>query len=413
MNVKIFQFNGCKKCLNESLLLQKNSEMDIEYIEDPKNWDPKEFDVAIISGYLLPEDREIIEKLREFSTNMVAFGSCTTTGGVYGLLNQKGFNVKPIGNFVENVALVHGCLAEIEELEAAIEGNFPLKREKLCDICERRPTCEYLDEVKRQIDLPDDDTCYNDLGFLCNGFIANNCKEKCIDYGTPCRGCKPMIPRPGIRMLGMFGTLMGNIEVATEASKYGATDKLADKEDDVTRSLPDIVGNFFRFDLADSGLPVGRIPPNGSILGDILIGRLIEEVPLILGLLGGENFITLTLNAIEAYEKSNDIKVTEKTEKYREELLELEGELQKAIEGRNSEKYQVATEKIRKIAGNMNLSNIFFGGFKTPIKDSENFDEYKKEIFEITEGTYENDLIKYSIDQNGVITEFKVKEDLK
>jgi len=51
-------------------------------------------------------------------------------------------------------------------------------------------------------------------------------------------------------MLALFGTLAGNIEIATVHSVKGATDKLGDEEDDLTNSLPDIVGNFFRYTLA-------------------------------------------------------------------------------------------------------------------------------------------------------------------
>ena len=211
-------------------------------------------------------------------------------------------------------------------------------------------------------------------------------------------------------MLGMFGTLMGNVEVATEASKYGATDKLADQDDDMTESLPDIVGNFFRFTLPTSGLPPGRIDSTGNVIEDVLTGRLIEELPLITGLLGGDNSISMTLSVIEAYEKGAEIEVSKKSLEFREKLRNLERELKAAIDAQDANKYEETTEKIRKIAGNMNLSNIFFGGFKTPIEGNENFKDYKSQIFEVVEGSYKNGLIEFTLDKKGIITEIKIKE---
>ena len=411
MNVKVFQFNGCNKCFYETILLKKESKVELELIRNPKEWSEEKIDVAIITGYILPDEKDILNKIESNANKVIAFGDCTTTGGIYGLANQKGHNITPIHKFSPDSILINGCLAEVEELKFEISGEERLNLKSLCKVCKRRSTCDYLDEVKRQIDpFEDEETCFNDIGFLCSGYIATECKERCIDYGTQCRGCKPMVKRPGIRMLGMFGTLMGNIEVATEASEYGATDKLADEDDDVTDSLPDIIGNFFRFTLPTSGLPKGRITSRGTVLEDIFIGRLIEELPLITGLLGGNKSISMTLSLIEAYEEGAGIAISDKTKKYREDLRLLESKLQEAIEGQDTLKYEEVTNNIRKIAGNMNLSNLFFGGFKTLISGDDNFNEYKSHIFDVIEGSYKNGIIEFSIDSKGVITDIKIKE---
>jgi len=412
MDVRIFQFNGCNKCYNETLLLKEDSEYSIKFVSDPKSWKEEKIDVSIITGYLVPDDLKQLNKIKANSEKVIAYGSCASTGGVFALANQKGHEVTPLQNLIGDSQNIKGCLGEIEELKNTIDGKEIPKLKNLCEICSRKATCEYLDEIKRQIELVDSGTCFNDLGFLCSGFIANECKEKCIDYNTPCRGCKPSVNRSGIRMLGLFGTLAGNVEIATEHSVKGATDKLADEDDDLTDGLPDIVGNFFRFTLPTSGLPKGRIPSSGILLEDVFIGRLIEEIPLISGLLGGSKSISLTLKFIESYEKANEVKVSEQVKKFRSELLKLEGELQNAIEKEDSTKYKEVTEKIRKIAGNMNLSNLYFGGFKTKINDSDNFDDYKTHIFEIVEGTYKNGSVEYKIDSDGILTEIKIKEGL-
>ena len=410
MDVKVFQFNGCNKCFYESILLKENSKDNIQLISDPKSWNEEKNDVAVITGYLLPEDQYILEKIKANSKRIIAFGNCTTTGGVFALANQKGHNVTPLRRIVGDLAEINGCLGEVEELKFAIDGAEAPKLKNLCDVCGRKRTCDYLEEVHRQIELGNDNTCFNDLGFLCNGFVAKECKERCIDYNTPCRGCKPSVDRPGIRMLGMFGTLMGNIEVATEHSEKGATDKLADNEDDVTRSLPDIVGNFFRFTLPTSGLPKGRIPSEGTLLENVFNGRLIEELPLISGLLGGDRSISLTLKIIESYEKANEIEVSKETQKIRNKLLQLEKDLQDAIKEEDPKQYREITDEIRKIAGNMNLSNIFFGGFKSQIKDIDNFEENKTQVFDVVEGAYKNGSVEFKIDPIGIVKEIKIKE---
>ena len=412
MDVKIFQFNGCKKCFNESLLLKEEAKYEIEFVSDPKSWKGEKTGIAVITGYLLPSDLDHLERIKNNSNKIIAYGDCPATGGIFALANQKGHDVTPIMNLIEVSNNIYGCLGEIEELKLAIDGIEVPKLKSLCEICSRKATCDYLEEIHRQIDLDDSETCFNDLGFLCSGFTSTECKEKCIDYNTPCRGCKPSIDRSGIRMLALFGTLAGNIEIDTEHSVKGATDKLGDADDELTNSLPDIIGNFFRFTLPISGLPKGRIPSSGTLVEDVFIGRLIEEIPLITGLLGGAKSISLTLKFIETYEKANQIEVSEHVKKFRAELLKLEGELENAIEKEDATKYKEITEEIRKIAGNMNLSNLFFGGFKTKISDNDNFDEYKTHIFEVMEGTYKNGSVEYKINSDGVLTEIKIKEGL-
>ncbi|MFX1497052.1 MAG: hypothetical protein ACFFBH_05975 [Promethearchaeota archaeon] len=410
MDVKVFQFNGCNKCFNETILLKADSDYKIEFIANPKDWKEEKTNASVITGYLLPEDKDTLDKIKKNSQKIIAYGDCTTTGGVFALANQRGHEITPLKNFVKEVINVNGCLAEIEELKSQINGEDLVKLNNLCIVCGRKKTCDYLKEVKRQIELDDGEKCFNDLGYLCNGFIAKECKERCIDYNAPCRGCKPMVERSGIRMLGMFGTLMGNIEVATEHSEKGATDKLADNDDDVTASLPDVVGNFFRFTLSTSGLPKGRISSSGSLLEDVFTGRLVEELPLITGLLGGDHSISLTLKILETYEQANNIEVSEATKQYRNQLRELEKELLEAIESRDPKKYKDVTDNIRKIAGNMNLSNLYYGGFKTQINENDNFDDYKTHVFDVVEGSYKNGSVEFTIDSIGIVKEIKIKE---
>ena len=391
--------------------MKLDSEDSVTYIDDPKGWKGEKTDIAVITGYLLPEDSKTLEIIAKNSKKVIGYGDCATMGGVFALANQNGHKITPLKEYIGDSSSVNGCLGEIMELNQEIKGKTPVKLKGLCTTCKRKSTCDYMEAVHRQIEFEESDMCFNDLGYQCNGFVAQECKERCIDYDAPCRGCKPMVARSGIRMLGMFGTLMGNIEVATEHSVKGATDKLADGDDDITRSLPDVLGNFFRFTLPTSGLPQGRIPSTGSVLEDVFTGRLIEELPLIAGLLAGNKSISLALNVLEAYETGTKMEVGSCTKKIRKHLRKLEGDLGKAIDSQDAQEYKEITEKIRKIAGNMNLSNVFFGGFRSKITEYDNFDEYKAHPFDVTEGTYAHGCVEYKIDSDGKVTEFKIKEE--
>lgn len=408
MKVGIFQFHGCDKCLAETMLLGGDHE--VIRVPDSSSWTGGSLDVAVITGYLRPGDRDAMGRIAASSKRLIAYGSCPASGGVFGLAYQRGHPVVPLAALASNsdVVAVHGCLAGIGELEAAVWGKTDASG-PLCPACPRRPTCQFLDEVVRQVEIEEgDETCFNDKGFLCNGYVSRSCKESCVSWGTPCRACKPAIPDPGFRMLGMFATLMANVEVATEATGKGGTDKLADEPDDVMRSVPDVSGSFFRFCLASSRLPAGRAPPTGSPVSDVLTGRPIEEVPLITGLIGGTKFVSLTLDAIEAYENGTGIAVSPATTDLRARLRSLEQDIRIAIETTDPAKYKAATDAVRAIAGNMNLSNVFFGGFKVM---NEIVTGGKARPFEIRAGTYRHGRVSYDIDDDGMVTRFAVEGD--
>ena len=110
MDVKVFQFNGCKKCFNESLLLKEGSKYKVEYVFNPKNWKEEKIDVSVITGYILPGDLEHLENIKNNSNKVIAYGDCTVTGGVFALANQKGHDVTPLANLIEGTDSVNGCL---------------------------------------------------------------------------------------------------------------------------------------------------------------------------------------------------------------------------------------------------------------------------------------------------------------
>ncbi len=425
MKLGIFQMHGCTKCADETIKLIDNPDLllrDIEteeedfdisliWCSDPDNM-PNDIDVAIVTGYATEEMTHCLKELRKNATKVYTFGSCATTGGIFGLANQNGNDVLPVSKIIPVDLELSGCLASIEELIHVIQNRNKPEKQKLCDLCSRHPTCNFLEEVNRQVDLTevDPEQCFNDFGHICSGFIATQCSERCIDFGTPCRGCYPLVTRPGVRMMGLFGTMMGQMDVATEASAKGTTDKLADEDDSITQSFPDVVGTFFRFNLADSPIPHGKLLSSGNIISDVFIGRPIEEIPLITGMMGGRKFISLTLDAIEAYEEEAKLKISDTVRKLRKKIRELEILYQEAAEKQEPKEYSRITNQIRTKAGNMNLSNVYFGGFKTPIKNIENFDQYQSQKIDFHSGTFKKGCVTFSTNDLGIITSWEAQE---
>jgi len=117
MDVKVFQFNGCNKCYNETILLNSETKYKVEFIEDPKNWKETKTDVSVITGYLNPEDREVLDKIKTNSGKVIGYGNCTTTGGVFALANQRGHDITPLNKFIEDAEKINSCLGEVEELK--------------------------------------------------------------------------------------------------------------------------------------------------------------------------------------------------------------------------------------------------------------------------------------------------------
>jgi coenzyme F420-reducing hydrogenase gamma subunit len=408
-SVTIFKFGSCSKCFDETLLLPADAGYTIERVANPAGWNGSRTDVAVITGYLLPEDKDIVEQISANAGHVIAFGTCAVTAGPFGLASARGTKFLASRDVVIDAIELPACLGEWFELHEAIQGNVPQRPyKKLCSACKRRSTCKFLSEVVRQLDpASDEESCFNDRGFACNGYVARQCKEKCIDQFTPCRACKPFVDRPGIRMLSMFGTLLANVEVATEATGgIAGTDKLADEPDDITRGVPDVSGLFFRFSLPQE-MPTGKAPTSGIILSDVFTGRTIEELPLIAGMLGGRCAISMQLEIIEAYEQGTSIEVPDVVKTHRARLRELEGQLMAAIENADAIAYGETTEQIRQIAGNMNLSRVYFGGFKTPISGEQaSFEDYKAKIIEFKQGTFQAGNVAYMLDAEGKVTQF-------
>lgn len=412
--VYVKRLGGCDRCAWH--LLKLHNAKDIEVIGHPlkDQTDLKDkVDVTVLIGHATAKDHTVLEELRKKSGSIIAFGTCPYTGGIFGLANQRGGDVVPVGEIIKVDKVFAGCPpSEDALLEFLAKGTEP-KTEPLCSTCDRKVQKQYLTEINRVPSLEDKETCFNNQGVPCSGIVSANCTQRCIDFNTPCRGCVPNVADPGPGSLGYFTSLAGQLEVDTRATEW-TTDMLGDKPDEITKGLIDVVGTFFRFTLASDFKRRGRKETKKDLFADIVVGRPIEEAPQIVATIYGDYGITAALTLIEAYEKALGLEPNEKTREIRAQLREIQASLLEAQKDPTSDAYNEIINRLKDIAGNEVLSNVYFMGFKTPIKSVKYaFDAYSAQDIEVkaVSSTAEDQFCAVTLetDENGIIREWSIE----
>jgi coenzyme F420-reducing hydrogenase gamma subunit len=412
--VAVIQLNGCDRCAWHTLAfenwpayklvshpLQKESAR-------PESID--KVDVLVFTGYAGKGDISRIKALSARSKHVVAYGTCPHSGGIFGLQNQRGGSVVPLSSAVQPTLSVLGCPPSPDELKNLLEASPNGNGEALCKSCSKSFEEGYFTEIPRFGTVETNGKCFNNTGIPCSGVVSKKCAQRCIDFETPCRGCVESSGRAPSSMLSFFGSMSYMIDVAT-AANWWTTDKLADDEDDLSRSLPDVVGTFFRFHLASVFPRGGRVKSTHDTYSDIMVGRPIEEAIQIAGTIYGSKGISVALNLIEGYEKSTGQTPSDTVKELRMKLRD-EQQLWLELTGSpNFGKYSKMIEEVRRVAGNEVLSNLFYGGFKTSINGMEiPFDSYRKNGFEpaAVEASSEDGVskVKYATDEMGIIREW-------
>jgi len=254
------------------------------------------------------EQREMVELCRRKSQLLVAFGSCSHTGGIPGLanfysresilqtvygdgvfstVNPEGTRPQPrtecpegtvkLPVFDESVKTldqvvpvdyyVPGCAPPVklivEAVMAIVKGELPPKGTVLapdvamCHDCPRidsKPEDTFIREFKRphQI-LIDPEKCFLAQGLLCLGpATRSGCDHACIKGNMPCTGCLGPVSR--VRDFG--------------AAVLSSTASLVDSNDGqeiaaIMDKIPDPAGTFYRYSLPGSTL-FKRINPDGN-----------------------------------------------------------------------------------------------------------------------------------------------------
>lgn len=265
--------------------------------EDVEQMADKELAVAFINGAIRSsEQAEMARLLRRKAKIMIAFGSCSHTGGIPGLANFKTLDgilnrvylevpsvtnaektipqvesnmpegkvtlpelwktVKTLDQVIDVDYYIPGCPPPGKlvgaALNAILEGKLPPKGAVLCPdvaLCndcprkESKPDKPLLKEFKRpQEILIDSEKCILAQGLLCLGPATRSaCDSACINGNMPCTGC--MGPTSHVRDYG--------------AKALSAIASIIDSNDEaeIEKILTHIVdpgGTFFRYSLASS-----------------------------------------------------------------------------------------------------------------------------------------------------------------
>ena len=408
--VGVVHLNGCDRCAYQLIALPHcvTAEVVAHPLLKGKD-DLKSADIILVTGYARKSDEKQLKEIAKMGKKIIFYGTCPYSGGIFGLLNQKGGDVVPATRFITPDEMVLGCPPQPVDLEPIIYGKT-VAHVPLCKECTRKFTDDKMPAVLRVPDWSEQETCFNNLGLPCSGAISSRCSQKCIDFNTPCRGCVDMVDDPPGRMIGYFGSLATQIDVDTVATEW-TTDRLGDRPDELTRALVDVVGTFFRFHLASHFAHPGRNPSTGDTLSDIMVARPIEEAPQIAATIYGRYAISAALNLIEAYEQATGIEVSKETKELRTALRDVQKQLLETLKDPAVDTVRKVIEDIRGLAGNEVLSNVYFGGFKTPVKVAKSsFDTYRVGEFEIksVKASAEDEFTKvaFTTDEDGIIREW-------
>jgi len=217
--IAVFSFACCEGCglqiLNcEDELLDLLGAVDLVRWREAMSETAEEFDVAFVEGSVVQEhEKERLRWIREHTQVLVALGACATTGGlnmirnfqplaevkqyVYGdkaaELEGAGFpwdvtpQALPLDRVVKVDCYIHGCPIRRQEFlevtKALLQGQEP----KIPDY----PVCA---ECKLA-----DNVCVFDKGMTCLGVVTRaGCQAWCPSHGSPCEGCRGLIPDPNV-----------------------------------------------------------------------------------------------------------------------------------------------------------------------------------------------------------------------
>lgn len=245
------------------------------------------------------ENEEIAHLLRRKSQILVAFGSCATEGCIPGLANlsrpedvlQTAYNTvstenpqgllpqydypMPEGNIhipefypvlrtLNQVVPVDyfmpGCPPESHQIAAVIdlvikvlhgEASLPPKGtvigaggSTVCDDCPRKRNEKLIKKFVRIQDVAhiDPELCLLEQGIPCNGPATRS-------------GCGALCPQAGAQCIGCYGPAEGVVDygarlISAFASVIDSNDPA--EIDQILDGIPDPVGQFYRFNLADS-----------------------------------------------------------------------------------------------------------------------------------------------------------------
>ncbi len=269
--------------------------MDIKY-DDVDEFDEDEIDIMFINGSIrLEENKEMAEILRKKAKEVVAYGSCSVNGGLFGLGNlsskvellERASTTKttdegplpkrisdveegelglpelldyivPLEEIIDVDYYLPGCPPLPNQLEEAFPallddetdvGKYDLISDKsVCDVCPMDREEKKIDGLKpiQEVEI-DPEECILDQGVLCMGpATAGMCDAPCPEVAHPCVGCNGPVKEvkdQGSRMSSALASVIG-IE--------GEEKKTEEEVIETMKSVRDPTGSFYMFSLPSS-----------------------------------------------------------------------------------------------------------------------------------------------------------------
>ena len=259
--------------------------------------DDNEIDISLINGAVRnEEDIHAIKLLRQKSKTIIAYGQCSTSGGIIGLGNTFNVNdlleyayknapsvsedvtpadmptasykvdgttltlpllndqVTAIDQHIDVDYYLPGCPPPVPKIVNAIvaiknnklppKGSFLTSSKSVCDECDRKRSDRRdlkISEFKRPHEVSpgelESDKCLLEQGVICLGPITRSCGgHYCMNVNMPCRGCLGLTPDtrdPAAKMISVVSQFSANMS--------------DDEVKKLTESIVDPVGLFYRF----------------------------------------------------------------------------------------------------------------------------------------------------------------------
>lgn len=265
--------------------------------KDVKAMPDKSIALAFINGAVRTEEQEEMAKLlRQKAAYVIAFGACSSHGGIPALANltskerifERSYFDSPTVVNPEKVVPTQKTVVDGEELhlpefyetvlklsdvvdvdyympgcpptsdnlmdvvKVVLSGDLPPKGatltpdKSLCATCKRndsKPEDVAIPKIKRVVDvILDPETCFLAQGVVCMGpATRDGCEAPCVEGNMPCTGCygpTDSAKDQGAKMIATLGGILG-----------GETEQAARK---AAQGLKDPAGTFYRYTLSSS-----------------------------------------------------------------------------------------------------------------------------------------------------------------
>jgi len=215
--VAVFSFACCEGCglqiLNcEDELLELVGAVELVRWREAMSETTDEFDIAFCEGSVVQEtEKDRLQWIRDQAKVLVALGACAATGGLNMIRNFHpladvrqyvyGEKAKELTGFPWDVTEKVLPLDQVVKVDYYIRG-CPIRREEFLSV-----TTALLQG--REPDIPDypvcvecklaENVCVFDKGMTCLGPVTRaGCQAWCPSYGSPCEGCRGLVPNPNV-----------------------------------------------------------------------------------------------------------------------------------------------------------------------------------------------------------------------